>query len=124
MPKVTVLMPVYNTKEEYLRETIDSVLTQTFTDFEFLIINDASTDKRVREVVLSYADDRIVYVENEKNLGISESSNKGISLAKGEYIFLFIKNVFHKQPDIFLLVFPRQIAPEIPEEKIALVNLS
>ncbi len=86
MPKVTVLMPVYNTKEEYLRETIDSVLTQTFTDFEFLIINDASTDKRVREVVLSYADDRIVYVENEKNLGISESSNKGIALAKGEYI--------------------------------------
>ena len=86
MPKVTVLMPVYNTKEEYLRETIDSILGQTFTDFEFLIINDASTDKRVREVVLSYDDDRIVYVENEKNLGISESSNKGITLAKGEYI--------------------------------------
>ncbi len=86
MPKVTVLMPVYNTKEEYLRETIDSILTQTFTDFEFLIINDASTDKRVREVVLSYDDDRIVYVENEKNLGISESSNKGIALAKGEYV--------------------------------------
>lgn len=86
MPKVTVLMPVYNTKEEYLRETMDSILGQTFTDFEFLIINDASTDKRVREVVLSYDDARIVYVENEKNLGISESSNKGISLAKGEYI--------------------------------------
>lgn len=86
VPKVTVLMPVYNTREEFLRETMDAVLKQTFTDFEFLIINDASTDPKVAEVVKSYNDPRIVYVENKHNLGISESSNLGISLAKGKYI--------------------------------------
>ncbi len=85
MPKVSVLMPVYNTKEEFLRETIEAVLNQTYRDFEFLIINDASTTN-VRDVILSYDDPRIVYIENEQNLGISRTSNKGLQLAKGEYI--------------------------------------
>lgn len=85
VPKVTVLMPVYNTKESHLRETIASILKQTYKDFEFLIINDASTNN-VKEVIESYDDARIVYVENEKNLGISASSNLGVALAKGEYI--------------------------------------
>lgn len=85
MPKVTVLMPIYNTKEAHLRETIASILKQTYKDFEFLIINDASTNN-VKEVVASYDDARIVYVENAKNLGISASSNLGIAMAKGEYI--------------------------------------
>ena len=53
VPKVSVLMPVYNTKEEFLRETIEAVLNQTYRDFEFLIINDASTTN-VRDVILSY----------------------------------------------------------------------
>ncbi len=85
MPKVSVLMPVYNTQEAFLRETIDSVLSQSFRDFEFLIINDASVTN-VRDVILSYDDPRIVYVENEKNLGISATSNKGIGMSRGEYI--------------------------------------
>ncbi len=85
MPKVTVLMPIYNTDENMLRETINSILGQTFRDFEFLIINDASS-KPLAQVVAEFDDPRIVYVENDKNLGIAETSNKGISLAKGEYI--------------------------------------
>ena len=85
MPKVTVVMPVYNTNPEFLRQTIDSILNQSFRDFEFLIINDASTTN-VKDVILSYNDKRIVYVENEQNLGISKTSNKALQLAKGQYI--------------------------------------
>lgn len=85
-PTVSVLMPVYNTKESYLREAIESILTQTFDDFELLILNDCSTDSNVEKVVLSYHDARIKYHTNEKNLGISGSRNKLVGLAKGKYI--------------------------------------
>lgn len=81
---VTVLLPVYN-GEKYLREAIDSILTQTYTDFEFLIINDGSTD-RTEEIILSYTDPRIVYVKNEQNIRLIATLNKGLKLAKGKYI--------------------------------------
>ncbi len=83
-PKVTVLMSVYNC-EKYIREAVNGILNQTFTDFEFLILNDGSTDK-TKEIILSYKDPRIIFIENEKNLGIPQSLNKGLKLAKGEYI--------------------------------------
>lgn len=83
-PRVTVLMPVYN-GEKYLREAIESILRQTFTDFEFLIINDGSTDKSV-EIIESYKDTRIRLVNNEKNIKLIATLNKGIELARGEYI--------------------------------------
>jgi len=83
-PKVTVLMPVYN-GEKYLREAIDSILNQTFADFEFLIINDGSTDDS-EKIIKSYQDPRIKLVDNEINLGLIKSLNKGIDLAKGKYI--------------------------------------
>lgn len=83
-PLVTVLMPVYN-GEKYLREAIDSILNQTFTDFEFLIINDGSTDN-TEEIILSYDDTRINYVKNEKNLQLIATLNKGLELANGKYI--------------------------------------
>jgi glycosyltransferase involved in cell wall biosynthesis len=83
-PKVTVLMSVYN-GERYLNEAIDSILGQTFTDFEFLIIDDASTD-RTPEILRSYDDPRIRVVTNEENLGLTKSLNKGLALARGEYI--------------------------------------
>ncbi len=85
MPKVSVLMPVYNEKEDYLREAISSILEQTFRDFEFMIINDGS-DNNVEEVIFSYDDDRIVYIKNEENLKLIKTLNKGLKLAKGEYI--------------------------------------
>lgn len=84
MPKVSVLMPVYNTKEEYLREAIESILNQTFTDFEFIIINDGSTNNS-EEVILSYNDKRIKYYR-QKNQGIANSLNNGLDVACGEYI--------------------------------------
>ncbi len=83
-PQITVLMPVYN-GEKYLRSAIESILDQTYTDFEFLIINDGSTDK-TEEIILSYQDSRIRYIKNEKNLKIIKTLNKGIDLAKGQYI--------------------------------------
>jgi glycosyltransferase involved in cell wall biosynthesis len=83
-PLVTVLMPVYN-GEIYLREAIDSILTQTYKDFEFLIINDGSTDNS-ENIIASYNDSRIRYVKNECNLKLITTLNKGIELAKGKYI--------------------------------------
>jgi len=83
--KVSVLFPVFNTKEEYLRAAIESILSQTFSDFEFLILNDASTNN-AEEVIKSYTDPRIKYFKNEKNPGISETRNKLLDLATGEYL--------------------------------------
>lgn len=84
VPSVSVVMPAYNA-EKYLREAIDSILSQTFTDFEFIIINDGSTD-RTKEIILSYTDPRIVYIENESNSGICVTLNKGVAAARGRYI--------------------------------------
>ena len=82
--QVTVLMPVYNA-EQYLREAIGSILHQTFTDFEFIIINDGSTD-RSEEIIKSYTDTRIRYYKNESNLKLIATLNKGFDLAGGKYI--------------------------------------
>jgi len=83
-PKVTVLMSVYN-GEKYLNEAIDSILGQTFKDFEFLIIDDGSTDSSL-DIIKSYTDTRIRLVRNEQNSGLTKSLNKGLGLAHGEYI--------------------------------------
>lgn len=86
MVEVSVLMPVYNTNEKFLRRAIESILKQTYQDFEFLIMNDCSTDPRVEDIVLSYQDKRIRYLKNPQNLGISGTRNKLIELARGEYL--------------------------------------
>lgn len=83
-PIISVIMPVYNC-EKYLKESIDSVLSQTFRDFELIIINDGSSDGS-KDIILSYKDERIVYIENEKNLKIIETLNKGIAAARGKYL--------------------------------------
>lgn len=77
-------MPVYNTKEEYLREAIESILTQTYPNFELIIINDGSSNNS-EEVILSYTDERIKY-HKQVNKGASAARNTGINIAKGEYI--------------------------------------
>ncbi|MDR1679072.1 MAG: glycosyltransferase family 2 protein [Prevotellaceae bacterium] len=84
LPKISVLMSAYNA-EKYIKEAISSILNQTFTDFELLVINDGSSDATEKEI-LSFTDRRIVYVKNETNLGLANSLNKGMKLAKGEYI--------------------------------------
>jgi len=81
---ISVIMPVFNC-EVYLRDAIESVLNQTFTSFEFIIINDGSTDNS-KAIIKSYSDSRIVYVENESNIGLIASLNKAILIARGTYI--------------------------------------
>jgi len=83
-PKVSVLMSVYN-GEDHVLEAVDSVLRQTFTDFEFIIVDDGSTDKSA-EIIKSFTDKRIRLVHNENNIGLTRSLNKGLELATGEYI--------------------------------------
>lgn len=85
-PKISVLTPIYNTHESDLRAMIDSILNQTYTDFEFLILNDSPDNKKLKEIVKSYKDKRIKYYENKENLGITKSRNKLIDLARGEYL--------------------------------------
>lgn len=77
-------MPVYN-GEKYLRQAIDSILRQTFTDFEFLIINDGSTDSSAA-LIESYNDPRIRLVHNNTNLKLIETLNKGTKFTSGQYI--------------------------------------
>lgn len=83
-PVVTVLMPVYN-GSEYLNESIRSILQQSFTDFEFIIIDDGSTDDSV-SIVSSFKDYRIRLICNDRNLGVSEALNKGLALSSGMYV--------------------------------------
>ncbi len=96
-PKISVLMPAYNA-EKYISEAIKSILNQTFKNFEFIIIDDCSTDK-TWEIIQAYAkkDDRIIVFQNKKNLGIAGNRNKLIVLAKGKYI------VWQDADDISLL---------------------
>lgn len=84
MPKVSVVMPVHNTKEEYLRESIGSILNQTFTDFEFIIIDDSTTNAQ-ENVIKNFNDERINYQKLE-SLSLADALNYGINLAKGQYI--------------------------------------
>lgn len=83
-PLVSVVMSVYN-GEVYLDEAIESVLNQTYKEFEFIIINDGSTDNSL-DIINSYNDKRIVLVNNDLNKGLIYSLNKGIEMSKGEYI--------------------------------------
>ena len=80
-------MPVYKTNEAYLQEAIKSVLEQTYSEFEFLIINDSpEDDTRLYQIVKSYNDDRIIWIPCKTNSGIANASNIGINLAKGSFI--------------------------------------
>lgn len=89
MPKVSVLTPIYNTNHDYLKEMIESILNQTFTDFEFIILNDSPQNQELKNIVISYQDPRIIYLENKTNLGISGSRNRLLKEAKGEYVAIF-----------------------------------
>ena len=81
---ISVVLPVYNA-EETVAEAIDSILQQTFMDFELIIINDGSIDNS-EEIILSYSDERIRYYSNGENRGLIYSLNRGLRLAKGKYI--------------------------------------
>ena len=84
VPLVSILMPVYKTAP-YLREAMDSMLSQTFTDFELIVLDDCSPDN-AGEILDSYTDPRIVRYKGEKNAGLSNVLNVGIGMARGKYI--------------------------------------
>ena len=84
---ISIVVPTYETKEQHLREMIESVLSQTYAGWE-LILADASSTNAVFDVVNTYEDARIVYKKLAKNAGISENTNQGIMEAKGQYIAL------------------------------------
>ena len=83
-PRVSVIMTTYN-GAVLLADTIEAILNQTYRDFEFIIVDDGSTDGTV-DIIKNYDDDRIRFLPNEKNMGISLSRNRAMSLAKGEFL--------------------------------------
>ena len=85
-PKVSVCIPVYN-GSEYISDTIRSILSQTFDDFEIIVCDNCSTDN-TGEIVRSFDDSRIRYICNEKNLGIVGNPNRAIDLSRGEYVHI------------------------------------
>lgn len=94
--KVSIITPVYNAPKKYLRECIDSVLSQNFTDFEFLFCDDGSKPY-IKKIIEKYNDSRIVYYRNDNNVGAAESRNRLIKIAKGEYLALLdADDVMHR----------------------------
>lgn len=93
MPFFSVIIPTYN-RAKYIKKAIESVLNQTFSDFELIIADDASTDN-TKEIVSSIKDSRIIYFKNEKNLERCITRNKGIQMAKGKYIAFLDSDDYH-----------------------------
>ena len=83
-PEISIVMPVYN-GAKYLEAAIDSILNQSFKEWELIIINDGSTDN-TEALIKNYTDERIVYLNNSQNLGLAKSFNIGINAARGTYI--------------------------------------
>jgi len=111
-PLVSVIIPVYN-GSDYVREAIDSVLAQTFSDYEIMVVDDGSTDM-TPEIVQAYTDGRIRYVRQD-NQGVAAALNRGISEAQGKYIAwlshddLFLPQKLERQVE-FLRQFPQYTA--------------
>ncbi|MEA3377268.1 MAG: glycosyltransferase [Chloroflexota bacterium] len=102
LPRISVVMAVYNAGE-YLRQSIDSILEQTYRDFEFLIIDDGSTDD-TGQILASYDDPRTVILGNEQNRGLAASLNRGLAVAGGEYV---------ARQDADDVSYPRRLAKQV-----------
>ena len=85
MPSISVVMPTYNTSVSFLKEAVDSILNQTFQDFEFIIIDDGSIND-TPEYLRSLTDSRVRVIRNNENIGITKSLNIGFNKARGKYI--------------------------------------
>lgn len=88
MPKISVLMSVYNEPVDWMRQAIESILNQTYKDFEFIIVNDNPEREENQLVLNEYRDkdSRIIILCNEHNIGLTKSLNRGLTVANGEYI--------------------------------------
>ena len=85
-PLVSILMSTYNETPKELDESINSILHQTYSNFEFLIINDNPNNCELEETLKTYVDSRIRIIRNEKNLGLVKSLNAGLKLCEGQYV--------------------------------------
>ena len=85
-PLISILMSTYNETPKELNESINSILHQTYSNFEFLIINDNPNNSELEKTLKSFADSRIKIIHNEKNLGLVKSLNKGLKLCNGQYV--------------------------------------
>lgn len=83
-PKVSIILPVYNS-QEYIKEAIESISSQSFKDWELIIIDDASSDQ-TPNILKKYKDKRIIGLKNDRNMGVAISLNRGLKQATGEYI--------------------------------------
>jgi succinoglycan biosynthesis protein ExoO len=83
-PEVSIIVPAYNT-EAYIAKAIDSALTQTLTNIEVIVVDDASGDQTV-EVIQQFTDPRLQLLQNPQNLGVSASRNRAIQKARGQWI--------------------------------------
>lgn len=81
---ISVIMSVFN-EEKYLRDSLDSIFSQTFEDYELIIVDDCSTDKTV-EIIRAYQDPRIRLIRNETNMGLTKNLNKALNMCQGEFI--------------------------------------
>lgn len=86
-PLISVITPVYNVEDKLLCECIESVINQTYENWELILINDSPSNNENISTIKQYCDNkRIFFINNENNLGISESTNKGLAIAKGEFV--------------------------------------
>ncbi len=106
IPKVSVIIPCYN-GAKWIRDTINSVLNQTYQEFELIIVDDGSTDN-LKKIIENYlSDERVRYIQHKKNRGIPAARNTGIKTSKGKYIaFLdqddvWLKTKLEKQVELF-----------------------
>lgn len=90
-PLISIIIPTYNTDHTFLVECLDSVMGQAYENWELCIVDDASPDERVREIIRQYADedDRIKYKFLKKNRHIADATNEAVAMATGEYVALF-----------------------------------
>ena len=101
-PKVSVVMSVYN-GERYLSEAIESILQQTFTDFEFIIVDDGSTDG-TGSILGNCTDSSIVHLRNRENIGLTRALNRGLEVASGEFV---------ARQDVDDVSFPSRLARQV-----------
>lgn len=85
--KISVIVPIYNVKEQYFKKCMQSITIQTYPNIEIILINDGS-DEECKKIINEYVkkDERVIYIEHQKNQGISQARNSGIKIAKGEWI--------------------------------------
>lgn len=88
LPEVSIVMSIYNESKEYLNLAIDSILTQSYLHFEFIIIVDNPQNNKILQMLRQYreCDSRVIVIVNEENIGLAKSLNRGIKIAKGKYI--------------------------------------